>query len=96
MKTRIRFFALMLAFLLALPLFSSAALAAEAAPGAMGTATQSLLESTAIEYVDRYVQTAFRYEQKDFSEKTLLAVAEESKLSPAAYVATHIFKVRVY
>ena len=50
MKTHIRLIALVLAFLLALPLFGSSAIAADVSTGDLGAnMTQTLLESTAIE-----------------------------------------------
>ncbi len=86
MKTRIRTLALVLVFLLALPLSGGIADAADisTSEGLGQTVTKTQLETTAIEYVNRYVETAFCYKEVDFAEKTLLSLVSESKLSTAS------------
>ena len=50
--------------------------------GGLGeTVTEAQLETAAIEYVDRYVKTAFCYKEVDFAEKTLLALVSENKIA---------------
>ena len=82
MKTRIRTLALVLVFLFILPLFNGFAQATDDIElGELeGTATETQLEDAAIEYVDRYIETAFLYGNPNMTENTLLSLVDEEPI----------------